>query len=204
MSREQIEEEIMKCNEQHLKQAHSSIAHQDKTHKKLRNNSTRDKILNGTLQRSECDDERVHEFLKLLKVPRGQNRNRIKEITEEEWISVVKRSKKRSASSIFSKRTYAVHKCALGVDRMTHVLVTFYNILIKNEHYPKRWLMMLDAMLGKGKGWIIGKLRIVTLIEADLQFRMRMKLGSKNKEIIEDDERFSKANYGSRKNYSIE
>ena len=59
-------------------------------------------------------------------------------------------------------------------------------------------------MLGKGKGWVIGKLRIVTLIEADLQCAIRLFLGGEDKELIEDDHRFSKANYGSRKNYSID
>jgi len=87
---------------------------------------------------------------------------------------------------------------------MTYILVTFYNILIKNGYYPKRWLKILDTMLGKGKGWVIGKLRIVTSIEADLQFMMRIHLGGEEKELIENDNRFSKANYGSRKNYSIE
>ena len=142
----------------------------------------------------------MYEFLKLLKVPAGQRTRRIKEITEVDWERVVKRSKKRSASSVFSKRTYAVYKCALGVERMTSILVRFYNVLIKNGYYPKRWLKILDAMLGKGKGWIIGKLRIVTLIEADLQFMMRIQLGGGDKELIEEENRFSKANYGSRKN----
>ena len=52
---------------------------------------------------------------------------------------------------------------------------------------------MLDAMLRKRKGWAIGKLEIVTLIKADFQFVMRMHLGSKDKELIEDSDRFSKA-----------
>ena len=63
---------------------------------------------------------------------------------------------------------------------------------------------ILDALLSKGKGMIIGKLRTITLIEADLQCTMRMCLNDDKEEKIEHDERFSKANYGSRKNYSIE
>ena len=59
-------------------------------------------------------------------------------------------------------------------------------------------------MIGKGKGLVLGKLRIITLIEANLQFIMRIFLGDDIEEMIEDDNRFSKANYGSRKNYSIE
>ena len=59
-------------------------------------------------------------------------------------------------------------------------------------------------MLGKGKGMIIGKLRTITLIEADMQYIMRIVLNDGEKERIKIDERFSKLNYGSRKNYAIE
>ena len=59
-------------------------------------------------------------------------------------------------------------------------------------------------MLGKGKGIILGKLRIITLIEADWQYIMRIYLREEDEEIIESDARFSKSNYGSWKNYSIE
>ena len=61
-------------------------------------------------------------------------------------------------------------------------------------------------MLGKGKGMIIGKLRTIILIEADLQCAMRVCLDydDDEEEKIESDDRFSKSNYVSRKNYSIE
>jgi hypothetical protein len=87
---------------------------------------------------------------------------------------------------------------------MTAIFVRFYNILIKNEYFLKRWLDILDVMIGKGKGMILGMLRIITLIEADLQFIMRIFLREDVEELIENDDRFSKANYGSRQNYSIE
>jgi len=87
---------------------------------------------------------------------------------------------------------------------MTNVLIMYYNILLKNGYYPKWWLDILDVMISKGKGIILGKLRIITLIKADLQYIMRIYLGDENEELIERDSRFSKANYSSRKNYSIE
>ena len=59
-------------------------------------------------------------------------------------------------------------------------------------------------MLEKGKGSITGKLWTVTLIEADLQYVIRMYLSGKIEEKIEQDDWFSKANYISRKNYLIE
>ena len=50
---------------------------------------------------------------------------------------------------------------------------------------------------------VIGKLRIIILIEADLQYIIRIYLGDEEEEMIESDNRFLKANYGLRKNYSI-
>ena len=188
-----------------MKQAHDSIAYKDKIYHQLRDNSIRDKILNRTLRREECDDERVYRLLKLLNQNGRDQYNRYRKvITTEDWVKVVKKSKKRSASSIFSRRIYAVYKCTLDSERMTDILVRYYNLIIKNGYFSKRWLNILDSMLGKGKGFVLGKLRIITLIEADWQYVMRMYLDDGEEEIIETDNRFSKSNYGSRKNYSIE
>ena len=205
IQREEIESRIQIHNTNHFKKAHESIAYKDKIYNKLRLNSIRDKILNGTLSEDDCDDERVFRFLKLLKQNgRSEYRRDRREISNQDLIKVVRKSKRSSASSIFSKRTYAVYKCAIESERMTEVLVRFYNILIRNEYYPKRWLNILDVMIGKGKGMVLGKLRIITLIEADLQYLMRIFLGDEIEEMIETDSRFSSANYSSRKNYSIE
>ena len=87
---------------------------------------------------------------------------------------------------------------------MTNAFAAFYNLIIKRGYFPKRWLDILDAMIGKGKGMLLGKLRIITLIEADLQYLMRIYLSNEEEENIEKDSRFSKANCGSRRNYSIE
>ena len=60
-------------------------------------------------------------------------------------------------------------------------------------------------MLSKGKGIIIGKLQtIITLIDADLQYMIRIFSNNGEEEQVETDKRFSKLNYSSRKNYSIE
>ena len=55
-------------------------------------------------------------------------------LTEEEWISTVTKSKRRSASSVFSKRTYSVYKCALSSHKMIIILVTFYNAVLKKGY----------------------------------------------------------------------
>ena len=66
-SRNEIENEIITYNRNHLKQAHHTKTYQDRIYKKSQKNKIRDKILSGTLSREECDDENVFQFLKLLK-----------------------------------------------------------------------------------------------------------------------------------------
>jgi len=205
VDRIEIERELVNYNKDHFTQAHTTEAYKDKIYNALSEERVRDRILKGDLQRDECDYDNIYEFLKLLKQPPRIRRNRSnEEISEEQWKKVVKQSKRRSASSIFSRRNYAVYKCALTSDRMTRVLVTYYNIILRNRYYPQRWEKILDVMLNKGKGMILGKLRTITLIEADIQYIMRIVLNDGETERIENDERFSKSNYGSRKNYAIE
>ena len=48
----------------------------------------------------------------------------------------------------------------------------FYDIIIKCDHYPERWLKVVDVMTDKGKEPKLGKLRITQLIETDLQLLM--------------------------------
>ena len=62
---------------------------------------------------------------------------------------------------------------------------------------------MLDIILEKGKGLILGKLRTMQLIEADLQLIMRIFVGGWNDENTEKDKRLSRYNYESWNNYSI-
>ena len=78
---------------------------------------------------------------------------------------------------MFSKRDYSSCKCAMNCDRMAKVLVRCCNAIVKHNHFPSRWLDTLDAMIEKGKGNEVNKLRVTQLIEADLQLLMRMLLG---------------------------
>ena len=75
IKREEIEERLKEHNTNHLKKAHHSNVFNDRIYKRLRENSVRDKILNGTLQREECDDENVYKFLKLLQQNRKEEYN---------------------------------------------------------------------------------------------------------------------------------
>ena len=68
----------------------------------------------------------------------------------------------------FSRRDYAVCKCALECERIVEVLIKFCNVIIKHNHYPKRWLKVFDVVIEKGKGPRIDELRTLEMIEADL------------------------------------
>ena len=67
-----------------------------------------------------------------------------------------------------------------------------------------RWRNTIDAMLDKGKGPLLGKLRIIELIEGDLQLIIRLYVGQRNDKNIKKSKKLSAFNFGSRKNYSIE
>ena len=87
---------------------------------------------------------------------------------------------------------------------MATALVRFYTPMSKHKHYPKRWSDVLDVMIEKGKGSRINKLRVIQIVEADLQLLMRIFLGIWLESKLEEDERLSKPNYGSRKGFSID
>ena len=72
---------------------------------------------------------------------------------------------------------------------IVEVLVKFYNGFIKHNNYPRRQLKVVDLMLEKGKGPRLKKLRMLEMIEVDLQLVMRMHLGSKMNERVESDVR---------------
>ena len=59
-------------------------------------------------------------------------------------------------------------------------------------------------MLDKGKGPVLGKLRIIELIEGDLQLIICTYVGLRNDKNGYKDKRLSNYNFGSRKDYSIE
>ena len=66
-----------------------------------------------------------------------------------------------------------------------------------------KWLKILDVTIEKGKGLVIGKLRTIQLIEADMQILMRIIINERNRGRIEVNPRISKCNYRSRSGYSI-
>ena len=59
-------------------------------------------------------------------------------------------------------------------------------------------------IIEKGHGPILDKIRIIQLIEANLQLVTRILINNRNKPAIKNDKRLSKCNYGSQPLYSIE
>ena len=87
--------------------------------------------------------------------------------------------------------------------QITDILVSYYNVIIPKGFYSSQWLKVLNIILDKGKGPVLGKLRTIQLIEADLQLIMRIFLGLRYNKRLEEDTRVSKFNFRSRKGYSI-
>ena len=83
------------------------------------------------------------------------------------------------------------------------MLVDHYDIIIKVQFFPERWLKMRVIMIEKVKGPVLGKLRKIQLIEADLQITMRIVVNVRNKGNIESDDRVFNINYVSRPRCSI-
>ena len=109
------------------------------------------------------------------------------EITEDEWIRVVKKVKRKSVSSMFSKRIYSIYKCALESTKITNILVRFYNTVVRKGYYLRHRVKLLAVILEKGKRPIISKLQMIQLIEADLQLLMRIFIGGRVENAIEND-----------------
>ena len=62
----------------------------------------------------------------------------------------------------------------------------------------------MKVLIEKGYRPTLGKLRMIQLIEADLQLLIRIFILLRNQGNIETDNKISNCNYGSYQNYSIE
>ena len=139
LDRETIESKLLDFNQKHYKKVMSINEYKDKIHNKLQDNETRNKILSRLLNKGEFNYSNVYKFLKLLKNPSfNQNNTTHNEITTNEWINIVKKAKKRSASSIFLSRMYAIYKYSLLSYQFTKMIINYHNILINQCYYLNR------------------------------------------------------------------
>ena len=181
--RKEIETMLIRQNRNHLSKAMNAPACNDKIIKNLHKDSVRDKILRGELTREDVDNENVCEFLSLLALETKEIKTKtFNPMTLEGLKSAIKKSKKRSVSSVFSKRAHVVCKMVIDNDEFLEILILFYNLVIIKGIVLDRWRNTIDAMLDKGKGPLLGKLRIIELIEGDLQLIIRSHEGQRNDE----------------------
>ena len=69
-----IETALAEYNKQHYKKVLSEKIYHNKVYKEIVNDQFRDKVLNGTVTREDCDSGKVYNFLKLLKsIPRAES-----------------------------------------------------------------------------------------------------------------------------------
>ena len=77
-------------------------------------------------------------------------------------------------------------------------------MMLMQQCCPLRWIKPLETCIEKGKSPLLGKLWNLQLIEGDAQIMMHIFLLAEETENIENVDRFSKANYGSKRKHSIE
>ena len=87
-----------------------------------------------------------------------------------------------------------MHKCALGSERVTKMLVACCVLITYSQCYPERWFKTLNIVLEKGKVSALGKLRTTQLVEVDFQLLMRIFANEIMVGVIETDKRISKEN----------
>ena len=78
---------------------------------------------------------------------------------------------------MFSMRDCSMCECALYSKRMVKALVVCFNAIIKFNHCPERRLKIVHAMIEKEKCTRTNKLRMLEMIDVDIQLIMRVLLG---------------------------
>ena len=73
------------------------------------------------------------------------------------------------------------------------------NIILRKSYYNKRQLKVLDTILEKEKGLVLGKLINIQLIKTNLQLLMQVYIGENKNNKIQNNNRLLKYNYGLRK-----
>ena len=159
LDRKSIEDHIINYNKQFFTEPTNTKVYNDKIYDKLSQIDIRDKVVNGNIRKNECDSKEMYEFLKILRKPNEGLEKRPDKISEGMFVKAVKASKKQSASSIFSRRTYAVYKCAILHKKMLAILLLFYNMILAQRYCLNRWLKVLEICMEKGKGPRIRHLR---------------------------------------------
>ena len=94
---------------------------------------------------------------------------------------------KLSISSWFSKRKDVAQKLAVNNEEFIIALMMLCNLAPQKRIVLERWRCAIDVMIEKDKGPILGKLRLIELIEGDLQTLVRTHVGLRNDYNIKND-----------------
>ena len=88
---------------------------------------------------------------------------------------------KEGKSSSLSGRHYGIYKALLPNDLFTGLVVRLINLGVENGFILRRWQKALQVMLCKTPGvYKIKKLRVIQLIEADLNMYLFFVLSGEN------------------------
>lgn len=100
-------------------------------------------------------------------------------LTTEEFIAGMTAAKEGKTSSL-SGRHYSIYKALLAFPFTTNLLVTLINECTEHTFLLSRWKKVLQVMICKTPGnYHIDKLRVIQLLEADLNMYLRLIWGKR-------------------------
>ena len=97
-----------------------------------------------------------------------------------------------------------MYKCTLQSRRITYLLLEFYNIIIREGYCLNFWLNILNIIIEKEKRAYYRQVEEYIINRSGFTASYKNLYRIKSEKIIENVDRLSKANYRSRKNYSVE
>ena len=180
--RPEIHDHLLQFNQNHFRQAndtpfgqHGTLAHHVDP---LNPNNQHEELLSGTATFLEDTTPELDQWIQELE--QKSNEEIDLQISEEDFIHCFRRMKEHKASSP-SGRHVGHYILAAKIDNpiLRRIYCLIAATAIQSCSPLPRWEMCLQIMLEKGKGHRIDKLRILQLVEADLNFVLKLLWGSR-------------------------
>lgn len=134
-----------------------------------------DQILHGDLSSLPNLNSTHRKLLRMI--PTSDVTQISDEMTNKLFIQGIKKIPEGKTSSM-SGRNYSIYKSILPHEKPVTILVTIINYCKNNSIILKRWKKILQVMLCKSRGnYLLHKLRIIQLLEADLNMYLRLVWG---------------------------
>ena len=159
-----------------------------------------EKILSGDISDFTNQSVMLQELLQnLQKLPNIKDSTY--EVTDAEFIAGIK-SISEGKSSSQSGRHYSMYKALLAFPFTVQVMVKMINFCVKNNIILQRWKKILQVMLCKIPGnFQLDKMRVINLIEADINMFLRLTWGKKFVRNILKYDQFLPEQMGNRPGY---